>query len=269
MGSIWPAAAENEPILTCMTLPLRTRFKDRLRPVYHAILNALTPEGRLTTVHEDKIRLSAVLRPISGKHEPDVWHRLMDAVRPGDTCLDIGASIGLYTLGFANRLRGEGRVYSFEPDLSSYQLLQRHIALNNFSEIVCAMNLAVSDANRVLKFVSGLGPTSHAAGPAERAACVSVASFSLDNVFAGTGIVPDVVKIDVEGLELEVLKGGAGILGQAKRPRLLYVDVHPWAWPKLGIDTSRESLHDMLKSLGYNVAMRNDQLDDIFAVPAY
>jgi FkbM family methyltransferase len=250
-----------------MTWPLPTSYKDRLRPVYHAVLNALSPEGNAIAINgTDTIKFGAVIRHPSVEHEPDVWHRLMDAVRPGDTCLDVGASIGLYTLGFANRLHGNGRVFSFEPDVSSYQALQRHILLNNFSEIVCAMNIAISDVNGVLKFVNGLGPTSHAAGPEEKASCVSVACFSLDNIFSGIGIVPDVAKIDVEGFELQVLRGAAGILSQARRPRLLYIDVHPWAWPRLGLETTNEALHDLLHSLGYKVEMRSDKYADIFAV---
>jgi Met-10+ like-protein len=117
-----------------MKLPLSARFKDRFRPVYHAGLNSLSPQGNEVTINGvDTVRLSAGLGHPSGRHEPDVWHRLMDAVRPGETCLDIGASVGLYTLGFARRLRGNGRVFSFEPDPSSYEILQRHITLNGFS----------------------------------------------------------------------------------------------------------------------------------------
>lgn len=252
-----------------MRVPLPARWKDRLRPVYHAALTAFTPEGRTITINgKDTMKLSSILRQTSGQHEPDVWHRLMDAVRPGDTCLDIGASIGLYTLGFVNRLRGRGRVFSFEPDPFSYHLLQGNIALNNASEIVCAMNVAVSDANGILKFVHGLGPTSHAAGPGEKDSCVAVAEFCLDSIFLGTGIVPDVMKIDVEGFELQVLKGAAGTLTQLTRPRLVYIDVHPWAWSQLGLETTTEALHNALHELGYRVEKRNDQSADIFASPA-
>jgi FkbM family methyltransferase len=250
-----------------MKLPLSARYKDRFRPVYHAGLNALSPKGNLVTMNGvDAIRLSASLRNPSGNHEPDVWHRLMDAVRPGDTCLDIGASIGLYTLGFANRLRGKGRVFSFEPDSSSYQVLQRHISMNGFSDLVCAMNIAASDTNGVIQFVAGKGPTSHAAGPDEKTSCVSVAGFTLDTIFKGAGIVPDVIKIDVEGFELQVLKGATGVLSQTRRPRLIYLDVHPWAWPQLGLDTTTGALHDLLRGCGYTIEMRNDKFEDIFAI---
>jgi FkbM family methyltransferase len=255
-----------------MKLPLSARSKDRFRPVYHALLDALSPTGNLVTMNgADTIRMIAALRvPPLGKHEPDVWHRLMDAVRPGDTCLDIGASIGLFTLGFANRLRGNGRVFSFEPDSSSYQILQRHISLNEFSGLVCPMNIAASDTNGVIQFMGGLGPTSHAAGPndntGDKTSYVSVAGVTLDTLFQGTGIVPDVIKIDVEGFELQVLKGAAGILGQTRKPRLIYLDMHPWAWPQLGLDTTTAALHELLRGFGYTIEKRNDEYEDIFAV---
>src|SRR5438105_1017125 len=109
-----------------MRVPLPASTKDKLRPIYNAVLNAITPEGKTVTINgTDTIKLSPAVGQITGKQEPDVWHRLMDAVRPGDTCLDVGANIGLYTLAFANRLRGRGRVLSFEPDPATFQLLQR------------------------------------------------------------------------------------------------------------------------------------------------
>lgn len=251
-----------------MRIPAPAAFKARFRPVYHAFLTALRPEGRRITINgSDAIRFIAPLQAFSPNSEPDVWHRLMDAVQPGDACVDVGASIGRYTLGFLNRLRGHGRVFSFEPDFHSYEILQRNIALNDPSGIACALNAAVSDSAGILKFVSGRGPTSHAAGPGEAAPCVSVASLTLDALFLGSGIAPDIVKIDVEGYELQVLKGGARVLGGPKRPRLIYLDVHPWAWPKLGLDTTLDSLRRELDELGYEVEDRNKEFADLFAVP--
>jgi FkbM family methyltransferase len=242
-----------------------TRYKDRLRPVYHVALNTLNPGGKTVNINgTDRIKLGAYLRNASGHHEPDVWKRLMDEVRPGDTCVDLGASIGLYTLGFALRLRGKGMVFSFEPDPLSQQRLVDHIALNGVGHLVCPINVAVSDNNGVIRFASGTGPTSHAAWSGDTNS-ISVATLRLDSFFDGAGPTPDIMKIDVEGLELQVLKGAVELLRNRKRPRLIYVDVHPWAWSKLGLDTTEHALHELLVSSGYIIEKRNDVFSDFFA----
>lgn len=247
-----------------------TALKARLRPLYNSALTTWNPRGVecfLNKTH--RFRLSAAFRPIPDTHEPDVWSRLVGEVRPGDVVADVGASIGLYTLGFASNLKGQGTVISFEPDFASYQVLRQNIDVNGWAGIVCPINAAVGEHNGVLRFVSGEGPTSHAAGP-EETATVSVACVSLDRFFDSAGIVPDVMKIDVEGLEELVLRGAqrllAGQLPGGKRPRFIYLDVHPWAWPKLGLNTTNEKLTSFLTGCGYTVNRRNDEYADIYAV---
>lgn len=242
-------------------------FKDKWRPVYHAALVALRPEGIPTALNgADVIQTSAVLRrPKWATHEPEVWKRLVEAVQPGDVCVDVGASIGWYTMGFANRLRGAGRVVSFEPDFPSHQMLQHHIDINGFGGVVCAMNVAAGDRDGILSF-AGEGPTAHAAGPGEKPS-VSVACFRLDTVFCGFGMAADIMKIDVEGFELEVLRGARQLLTASRRPRLIHIEVHPWAWPKLGLGTTPDLLKDFLNSVGYRFESSKQEFEDLIAWP--
>jgi FkbM family methyltransferase len=247
-------------------------FPESLRPLYYSLLTTVNPQGKEWVINGcDKIVLTSTLRNVSAVHEPDVWHRLMDEVRPGDTVLDIGASVGLYTLGFVRRLLGRGRVFSFEPDFASYQLFMENLALNDPAGLVCPIHCAVGETNGVLRFVSGHGPTSHAAGPTEDK-YVSVACLTLDGIFEGTDALPAVLKIDVEGMEEQVLRGAkslldGGLSSRKEKPRLLYIDMHPWAWKNLGLSTTERSLTDFLHACGYEVHRRNDEFADIYAMP--
>ena len=89
---------------------------------------------------------------------------------------------------------------------------------------------------------------SHLVAPgANNATIIQVTT--LDSVFAGERI--DVLKIDVEGYEEMVLRGAYDLLrSPARRPRTLFVEVHPYAWSSLG--TTSASLLSLLSASGYH-----------------
>jgi FkbM family methyltransferase len=68
-------------------------------------------------------------------------------LRPGDVFVDVGASIGWFTLLAAQAVGKSGKVYAFEPEPHSFGLLQKNIAANGFGDIVSAKQEAVSDKN--------------------------------------------------------------------------------------------------------------------------
>lgn len=86
---------------------------------------------------------------------------------------------------------------------------------------------------------------------AEKREC-QVSSITLDRFVADSGIVPDVIKIDVEGAELLVLRGARQVLAQ-HRPSLL-LGVHPYWLPRS--DSTRD-IFDLLESLGYEIKDEN------------
>src|SRR5262249_34760724 len=73
---------------------------------------------------------------------------------------------------------------------------------------------------------------------------------ALDSAFPGERV--DLLKIDVEGYEEMVLRGASNLLrSAARRPRAVFVEVHPYAWPSLG--TTSASLLNLLSASGYHV----------------
>lgn len=77
---------------------------------------------------------------------------------------------------------------------------------------------------------------------------VMVKTVTIDRIFAGKRI--DVPKIDVEGYEEKVLRGAGKILrAQSLRPRAIFIEVHPYAWPSLGVTS--DSLLSTLANAGY------------------
>lgn len=148
-------------------------------------------------------------------------------VQPGDTVWDVGANVGLFSFSAAHRAGPSGQVIAFEPDAWLLQLLRRSASLQpQHSAPVQIVPAAVASAcdlrhfniarrSRATNFLSGYGST-QTGGVSERH---TVVALSLDWL-APRLPRPDVVKIDVEGAELEVLQGALELLNDV-RPLLL------------------------------------------------
>lgn len=136
-------------------------------------------------------------------------HRLFDPhVKPGATVIDVGANIG-YNAIYAARLAGpQGRVIALEPTPDTLTVLRRNIAASEFLNILVEPVAAGGLASTRDFFVRGEISAVNSLYPDSRYAHVTsvlpVAVAPLDDLVGG---VADVVKIDVEGAELDVLKG--------------------------------------------------------------
>jgi FkbM family methyltransferase len=138
-------------------------------------------------------------------------------VRPRDVFVDVGANIGLHTLAAARAVNGMGRIIAFEPFRPTADLCRKSAWLNGFSEIVEIHQVAASDHSGRQRLY--LGPTcghhslfelnerSDVGSPT-----VDVDLVTLDEVLSGTRA--DLIKIDVEGAELEVIEGSRRTIDQ-------------------------------------------------------
>lgn len=142
----------------------------------------------------------------------------MNLVDPASTVCDIGANIGNHTVYFG-KMMGVGRVLCFEPQPACYATLTTNIDLNGLSNHATAYNClvgAVTGNGRLARFNSrNLGGTAF-----EQAADGAIPMFALDDVITAEDLNSlDLIKIDVEGMQGEVLKGAAGVL-DARKPAL-------------------------------------------------
>ncbi|MGZ8980387.1 MAG: FkbM family methyltransferase [Burkholderiaceae bacterium] len=133
---------------------------------------------------------------------------LLHALRAGDDFADIGANVGSYSV-----LAGSAgaNVLSVEPVPSTFQRLTENRLLNRVSGI--AFNGGLSEAVGELEFTTELGGLNRVAALIDRArSSILVPITTLDNLVSEHDIRPLVVKIDVEGFELPVLRGAARTL---------------------------------------------------------
>ena len=141
-----------------------------------------------------------------GSYERELLELIGRIVTPDDVVYDVGANIGYHTLQFATAA-SSGTVYAFEPLASARKTLERNVAVNGARNIVVVDRAVAGRSGDVL-----LGRTSHydqAAIDWAGAGNVTIRcpATSLDDFVAAGHPPPTVVKIDVEGAEVEVLSG--------------------------------------------------------------
>ena len=93
----------------------------------------------------DSLRLS-----INNTYEEFETEIVKKIIKSGDIVLDIGANIGYYTLIFAKLVGNSGKVFSFEPEPTNYELLQKNIMINEYTN-VDFFRKAVSNSNQTTK----------------------------------------------------------------------------------------------------------------------
>lgn len=190
-----------------------------------------------------------------GVYRVEEKHRdvMLARVRKGDTILDVGAHIGYYTLSFAKRAGVTGRVFAFEPSTPTYERLLENISLNDLPNIF-PVKAAASDraGNATINLAAGgnTGSTSlhfdSGAVGSERVETIAIDDFltrhAIDEV--------NLIKIDVEGHELQVLKGLRRTLAApASKAPDLFVEVNENTLRSA--TTPVEAIFDELAAAGY------------------
>lgn len=151
--------------------------------------------------------------------EPDTVEWIETFMKPGDTFYDVGANVGPYSLVAAKFFQGAVKVYAFEPAFCNFTQLCRNLVLNRCQEIVTPLSVALSDSTRIdafnyNNFVSG--SSQHALGeaiddrgqPFEPVFKQPLLSYRIDDLITQFNVhVPNHIKIDVDGIELSVLRG--------------------------------------------------------------
>ena len=205
----------------------------------------------------------AISKPILwlGEYEQGVTQVLLKFLQEDTNFLDVGANIGYFSL-IASKKCSLGKVFSFEPDPTNYDLLKSNIALNSLNNIR-PYNLALSDRDENLYFSSmgfdqNLGArftaketatlTQHSLPQAKAPTQIKAVAF--DQFLLNEKI--NIIKIDVEGFELNVLRGMKEMLSQ-QHP-LIITEFAPSNLKDIGKIEPRE-LFDFVIMLGYKVAI--------------
>jgi FkbM family methyltransferase len=197
-----------------------------------------------------------------------VWQRRL---RPGDLFVDVGANVGTYTI-LAADLGASVVAVEAAPDAAA--LLRENVALNGFED-VRVVEAAAGASNGLVRFTEGFDDLNRIDpdGTAE------VEQVTLDSLIGDQQVAG--LKVDVEGFELEILKGAARSLEEHRIELMQLEWVTVTDWESVTLDYSgadRQPLVDLLTSHGYQLLYVVDEgqlsgtqpsgpFSDIFAAP--
>jgi FkbM family methyltransferase len=202
--------------------------------------------------------------------EPDMLHWINANMKSGEVLYDIGANIGEYSLYGALR---NVEVVAFEPESSTYAILNKNIHLNKFDNKIKALNVALHDEDRISYLnISNYQPgkschtfhnqVNQDLKPFSPAFRQYVVGMKMDTLLEKYSLpFPDHVKIDVDGNEHKIIKGMENILSD-KRLKSIAVEIN------MNLDEHMKIIN-ILKSSGFVRLEEPEYINDTYLETGY
>jgi FkbM family methyltransferase len=238
--------------------PLKTRVavKEHITPV--EILDYKKATIKMSVVAQSQVkRLHACMK------EPETLQWIEENMRTTDVFWDVGANVGAYSLIAYHVSKCQGKIYAFEPMYSTYSELCTNVLLNGCQENVHPFPLALSNVRKADKInfsnaqpgtalhVIGKAGEGGAASSTKQMLSMSILTISIDDCISQFGFdPPDLVKIDVDGLEFQVIQGMEKVLrGSKLRSFIMEVDF-------ANAGKQKNPILDLLKGCGWEVVSK-------------
>ena len=145
-----------------------------------------------------------------GKRELEHKKMLENIIKPEMTVLDIGANIGYYSLMMLELMGNKGKLIAVEPSPSNIEILRKNLLLNKYNDIE-VHNAAISDENGTKKFFLSEMSNLNTLNYTEKKSLnltgetINVKTLTVPQIMEGRNL--DLIRMDVEGHEVEVLNG--------------------------------------------------------------
>ncbi len=202
-----------------------------IKRISYSVLNLVTlGKGVSRTINGMKVRFPARWsRYYEPDYEAENYNYLKSFIKPGMDVIDIGAHLGLFSTFCSKLNNGNGKIVCFEPTPGTYDILEKTLKLNHCSN-VNSVQAAVSDkeghATFYVSHTAGCNSNSLLKNREEKElSAYDVKLMTIDSITRSYSLKPSLIKIDVEGAELDALKGGIETFRQYKP--VLILGLHP------------------------------------------
>ena len=210
----------------------------RLRAPYRRTLTRLAGRhGLPVVVGGQTLRLAPDVVNLNWETvEVESYRAFAAEIAPGDVIYDVGAHFGTYTLIGVARGGPATRVVAYEPCDLTRQYLMRHLRWNGAERQVLVRPVCCGSHVGTAAFYHRPDRPEGINGllPHDGLSATTMRVTTIDREVDELGLVPALIKIDVEGAELEVLEGAVRVL-ETRRPRIL-VSLHPKRLAQVGAD---------------------------------
>jgi FkbM family methyltransferase len=241
-------------------------------------VNTLLGNGmKIRVVWTDVIGYSIA---VDGYYDVPLVRVIQELLKPGMTFVDVGAHVGQYSLLASGLVGGEGNVHSFEPEPETFALLQHNVLINGLRNVHlarCALAKSSRDAELYVARPDNIGQTSlrqpnNFSGVQVKVQCRTLDEYAEEHDMDRI----DLIKIDVEGAELDVLLGARGVLSRNPKPHII---IEFWEEFLQAYGSSCAQVAEFLQGSGYSLfwigetgltpylPLKNPELFNVLAVP--
>jgi len=217
-----------------------------VKTIIRGICFRILPETTLQSIK--KFHYARILRSFSENNEKD-FKVIRHLVNPGDWVIDIGANVGVYTKYLSELVNTSGRVYSIEPISPTFDILCFNIKKFRLRNVE-ALNICISDENGIVAMEVPLyelgGENFYEArivsgGSNNSLRRVKVKSKTIDSLFSELSHKISFIKCDVEGHELQCIRGAINIIKESKPAWLIEISGEP--------DNFKSTVHETFELL--------------------
>jgi FkbM family methyltransferase len=197
----------------------------------------------------------------SCQKEPGTIQWVEERMKEGDVLYDVGSNVGAYALVASKFTHGKGRVYAFEPSFATFANLCRNVFLNGCSEAIIPLHLALSNLTvlgdfNYLDVISGtschsFGTNTSFSGEAfEPVHKQKSLAFRMDDLIETFRLeCPNLIKIDVDGIESSILEGAQKTL-RREELRSVLVEINE------KLEGSVQSIVDLMLRAGFRISSK-------------
>jgi len=232
-----------------------SRYLSKLKVLLFPLISRLWPSKHLTMLLSYGIRIVYRVRDIGTIYkifDVGIYNHINDDKRVANgVILDIGAHIGASAIFFAKKFPNS-KVYAFEPFSENSELLKRNIEMNGCRNVL-PLQEAVLDKNGYCN-LNIIGTASHSIVRSENGNVVKIKTCTLEKFENKI----DLIKMNVEGVEYNIIKTNIGIIKKTK-PELL-IQLHPFILTANQIAEIKETLKDA----GYRLETVYSENDEEF-----
>lgn len=199
-----------------------------------------------------------------GNWEPNISAWITQTLKPGDGFIDVGANIGHYSLLAARLVGAHGCVVAIEAAPWIHALLEQHVRINRLHNVRTVAAAATATHGTVKLYAGHAGNIGKTSTIARPGTSVDVPALPLAEILHTREVtLARIIKIDVEGAELDVLRGLAPVLPQLRDDVEIIMEISPAIMPDA--ENARDEIFATLRAHGFSAFV----FDNDYGVETY